>query len=98
MWTDITRPKYLRDGLRYASDTTTQEWAVIAPLLPPPHEGRGRPRTTDLRAVMNAIFYIAQTGCQWRMLPRIFHPTRRCSGTFTRGAIPGYGSKSTTCC
>jgi transposase len=74
MWTEITRPKYLRSGLRYASDTTTQEWAMIAPLLPPPHEGRGRPRTTDLRAVMNAIFYIAQTGCQWRMLPKDFPP------------------------
>jgi len=74
MWTEITRPKYRRDGLRYASDTTTQEWAVIAPLLPPPPEGRGRPRTTDLRAVVNAIFYIAQTGCQWRMLPKDFPP------------------------
>ena len=74
MWTEITRPKYRRDGLRYASDTTAQEWAVIAPLLPPPHEGRGRPRTTDLRAVVNAIFYIAQTGCQWRMLPKDFPP------------------------
>jgi putative transposase len=45
---------------------------VIAPLLVPPHEGRGRPRTTDLSAVMNAIFYIAQTDCQWRMLPKDF--------------------------
>ena len=56
------RASYLRSGLRYTSDTTTQEWAVIAPLVPPPREGRGRPRTTDLRAVMNAILYIAQTG------------------------------------
>jgi len=74
MWTEITRPKYQRHGLRYASDTTQAEWAVIAPLMPPPHDGRGRPRTTDLRAVVNAIFYIAQSGCQWRMLPKDFPP------------------------
>ncbi|MCI0434053.1 MAG: transposase, partial [Gemmatimonadetes bacterium] len=72
-WTGITRPKYQRDGLRYASDTADQEWAVIAPHLPPPSR-RGRPRTTDLRAVVGAIFYIAQTGCQWRLLPKDFPP------------------------
>jgi transposase len=74
MWTKITRPKYRRDGLRYASDTTDAEWAVIEPFLPPPHKGRGRPRTTPLRAVMNAIFYLAQSGCQWRLLPKDFPP------------------------
>ena len=47
MWTEITRPKYGREGLRYASDTTDAEWAVIMPLLPEPATGRGRPRTTD---------------------------------------------------
>src|SRR5665213_1420335 len=72
MWTEITRPKYRRDGLRYASDTTEAEWTMIAPLLPAPHKGRGRPPTTELRAVVNAIFYIAQSGCQWRMLPKDF--------------------------
>jgi transposase len=74
MWTEITRPKYRRDGLPYASDTTDAEWAVLAPLMPAPHKGRGRPRTTKLRAVVNAIFYIAQSGCQWRMLPKDFPP------------------------
>jgi len=74
MWTEITRPQYRRDGLRYASDTTDGEWAVIAALMPPPHKGRGRRRTTPLRAVVNAIFYIAQSGCQWRMLPKDFPP------------------------
>ena len=42
-WTEITRPKYRRDGLRYASNTTDEEWALIEPLLPAPSE-RGRPR------------------------------------------------------
>jgi transposase len=72
-WTDITRPKYQRDGLRYASDTTDAEWAVVEPLLPPP-ASCGRTRTTSLREVVNGIFYIAQTGCQWRMLPKNFPP------------------------
>jgi len=72
-WTEITRPKYRRDGLRYASDTTDEEWAVIAPHLPSAHR-RGRPRETSLRHVVNAIFYIAQSCCQWRMLPKEFPP------------------------
>ena len=65
--------KYQRDGLRYASDTTDEEWAVIEPHLPPPADC-GRTRETNLRDVVNAIFYIAQTGCQWRMLPKDFPP------------------------
>jgi transposase len=72
-WTETTRAKYRRDGLRYASDTTEEEWAVIEPFMPPSQK-RGRPRTTDLRAVVNAIFYVAQSGCQWRMLPKDFPP------------------------
>jgi transposase len=72
-WTEITRPKYRRDGLRYASDTTDEEWAVIAPHLPPACQ-RGRPRETGLRRVVDAIFYIAQSCCQWRMLPKDFPP------------------------
>ncbi len=73
MWCEITRLKYRRDGLRYASDMTDAEWAAIEPFMPGTCE-RGRPRTTELRAVVNAIFYIAQTGCQWRMLPKDFPP------------------------
>ena len=73
MWDEITRRQYRREGLRYASDTTDAEWAVIEPFLPPA-ASRGRPRSTTLRAVVNALFYIAQTGCQWRMLPKDFPP------------------------
>ena len=71
MWTEITRPQYLRKGLRYASDVTEAEWNVIEPQLPAP-KLLGRPRKTELIAVVNALFYIARTGCQWRMLPREF--------------------------
>jgi transposase len=73
MWDEIARRQYRRDGLRYASDTTDEEWKVIEPFMPPA-AARGRQRTTDLRSVVNALFYIAQTGCQWRMLPKDFPP------------------------
>ncbi len=72
-WTEITRAKYRRDGLRYASDTTDAEWDVIDPQLPAAPK-RGRTRATDLRDVVDAIFYIAQSGCQWRLLPKEFPP------------------------
>ena len=68
-WTEITRAQYRRDGLRYASDTTDAEWAIIGPLLPPPSRV-GRPRTANLRDVMNGILFVLRSGCQWRMLPR----------------------------
>jgi transposase len=56
-----------------SSDATDREWALIAPFLPAPKRV-GRPRTTDLRNVFDAILYIATTGCQWRMLPNDFPP------------------------
>ena len=73
MWTEITRPKYEREGLRYASDLTDREWQLIAPFLPPT-KAVGRPRTTDLREVVNAILYLLRSGCPWRMLPTEFPP------------------------
>lgn len=72
-WTEITREQYRRDGLRYASDTTDAEWKLIEPLMPAPCR-RGRPREISLRVIMNAILYIAATGCQWRALPKDFPP------------------------
>ena len=62
MWTDATREKYERSELRYASDLTDAEWAVLEPLLAPP-SSLGHPRKTDLREVMNAILYMARSGC-----------------------------------
>ena len=63
--TEIARQRYCRAGLRYASDLTDAEWALIKPFMPPlPH--RGRPRTVALRRIMEAIFYMLATGCQWR--------------------------------
>jgi transposase len=73
MWTETTQQQYRRDGLRYASDVTDEEWALIEVLLPPPRK-LGRPRTTEMREVVNAMLYMLTTGCQWRLLPREFPP------------------------
>jgi putative transposase len=80
-WTEITRREYRREGLRYASDTTDAEWALIEPFMPAPSP-LGRPRETELRAVVNAILYMASTGCQWRQLPKEFPPYSTVQGYF----------------
>src|SRR5258708_39736821 len=73
MWTDENRAKYDRDHLRYPSDLTADEWALVKPLIPPPKPGGGK-RRTDMRAVMNGVMYILSTGCQWRYLPKDLPP------------------------
>lgn len=80
-WTQITRRHYRRDGLRYASDLTDAEWAVIEPFMPPPLT-TGRPRKTKLRDVVEAILYMASTGCQWRAIPKEFPPYSTVQGYF----------------
>jgi transposase len=80
-WTEITRRDYERRGLRYASDATAEEWALLEPHMPAPRPV-GRPRTTDLRQVVNALLYMATTGCQWRMLPKEFPPYTTVQGYF----------------
>jgi putative transposase len=59
----------------YPSDLTDAQWAILGPSIPPEHE-LGRPRETDLREVINAIFYRSRNGCTWRALPRDFPPWR----------------------
>jgi putative transposase len=55
----------------YKSDLTDQEWERIKPYIPPPKRG-GRPGKANMREVLNAIFYVVKTGCQWGMLPHDF--------------------------
>jgi len=81
MWTEITRRKYERAGQRYSSDLTDAEWVLIEPYMPAA-KALGRPRETNLRAVLDAILYIARTGCQWRMLPKDFPPFSTVQGYF----------------
>src|SRR5882724_682072 len=87
-WTEITRPQYRRAARRYASDQTDAEWRLIAPFMPEPSPV-GRPRTTDLRNVVDALLYMASTGCQWRQLPKDFPPYSTVQGYFYRWAQDG---------
>jgi putative transposase len=57
----------------YPSDLTDAQWALLGPWIPPPRPG-GRPRKTDMREVVNAIFYLTREGCSWRALPHDFPP------------------------
>ena len=72
-WTEITREHYDRRHLRYASDCTDGEWALIEPFMPVPSKV-GRPRKWSMREIWNAIQYIVAAGCQWAMLPKDFPP------------------------
>jgi putative transposase len=57
----------------YLSDLSDSQWAIIGPLLPPAKHG-GRPRTIDMREVINTLLYLNRTGCQWEMLPHDLLP------------------------
>jgi transposase len=75
MWTEQHRKTCVRVGGRYPSDVTDDEWAHLEPLIPPAKPG-GRPRQTNMREALNAIFYLLRTGCPWRYLPRDGFPPR----------------------
>ena len=62
-----------RRGLRYPSDMSDAEWALVEPMIPPGRRG-GRPRGVNLREVLNAIFYVLATGCQWQAMPKDLPP------------------------
>lgn len=57
----------------YPSDLTDEQWAILEPLLPSPVKA-GAPRRTNLREVLNAIFYVLSTGCAGSALPHDFPP------------------------
>jgi putative transposase len=57
----------------YPTDLTDAQGVLIAPLIPPPKPG-GRPRQVEIRAVINALFYLTRSGCAWRRLPHDFPP------------------------
>ena len=73
MWTAEHRRFAARKGLRYPSDLTDGEWALIEPMIPPAKRG-GRRRKVNIREVLNAIFYVLSTGCQWQALPKDLPP------------------------
>src|SRR3954449_11355412 len=73
MWKPEHRLAADRRGLRYPSDLTDAEWAIVAAMIPPGRHG-GRRRSVNIREVLNGIFYVLWTGCQWKALPKDFPP------------------------
>ena len=61
---------------QYPSDLTDEQWAIVAPLIPPAkqHKRGGHPRVVDMREVLNTILYLNRSGCQWDMLPHDMLP------------------------
>lgn len=80
----------------YPSDLTDDEWAILAPLFPDPGYDipkTGRPRDWTYRLILDAIFYISKTGCQWRMLPSDFPPWSTVYTYFRNWKIDGTWKK-----
>jgi len=73
MWKPEHRLTAERRGLRYPSDLSEAEWVLVAAMIPPARRG-GRRRSVDVREVLNAIFYVLSTGCQWKAMPKDLPP------------------------
>src|SRR4051794_10742019 len=73
MWTPTTREQYSRTALRYETDLTDAEWAIIEPHMPRPAK-LGRPPDWTFREIINAIFYVMRGGIPWRLMPTDLPP------------------------
>ena len=83
MWTVANRARYDRSKLRYPSDLTDEEWALVKPWVPRAKRG-GNKRTVDVREVVNALMYVLGTGCRWRAIPKDLAPRSTAYGYFAR--------------
>ena len=83
MWTPTTRRQHSRAGLRYETDLTDAEWALVEPLLPKP-ASCGRPPLWPMREILNGIFYVLRGGIAWRLLPKDLPPKSTVFGYFSR--------------
>lgn len=72
----------------YPSDVTDEQWAIMERLIPPARPG-GRPRSVNLRQIVNAIFYLTRAGCSWRMLPRDLPPWKTVYNYFEAWKLDG---------
>src|SRR3982751_1305494 len=72
----------------YPMDLTDDQWQILQPLIPAAKTG-GRPREVDLREVLNTLFYVSRTGCQWDMLPHDLLPKSTVYDHFSRWANDG---------
>jgi len=94
MWKTEHRRAADRRGLRYSSDLIDAEWVLLEPMIPPAKRG-GWPRDVNVREVLNAIFYVLSTGCQWHRgshLSTLNHashapPPERHAPQMTRGDV-----------
>ncbi len=73
MWTAENRSRYNRDHLRYPSDLTDEERALIEPMIPPGKRSGGK-RRVNIREVVNGLMSVLSTGCQWRAVPKDLPP------------------------
>jgi len=83
MWTVENRARYDRSRLRYPSDLTDEEWALVKPEIPRAKRG-GNKRTVDVREVVNGLMYVLSTGCQWRAIPKDLPPRSTVNHYFCR--------------
>jgi transposase len=88
MWTVENRARYDRSRLRYPSDLTDEEWALIKMEIPPARRG-GNKRTVDVREVVNGLMYVLSTGCQWRAIPKDLPPRSTVNYYFCRWQYDG---------
>jgi putative transposase len=72
----------------YLTDLSDEEWNYIEPHMPVPRD-RGRPRTHSPREILNAIFFVLKSGCQWRLLPHDFPPWPTVYYYFRKWCIEG---------
>ena len=83
MWTNENRGRYDRSKLRYPSDLTDAEWALVGPMIPPAKRGGNR-RTVNIREIVNGVMYILSAGCQWRAIPKDLPPRSTLNDYFRR--------------
>ena len=88
MWRNQNRSRYDRSKLRYPSDLSDEEWAFIAPVIPPAKRGGGK-RTANIREVVNGLMYVLSTGCQWRAIPKDLPPRSTVNGYFAQWDYDG---------
>lgn len=88
MWTVENRARYDRNRLRYPSDLTDEEWALVKPVIPRAKRG-GNKRTVNVREVVNGLMYVLSTGCQWRAIPKDLPPRSTVNHYFCRWQYDG---------
>ena len=84
-----------RSRKKYPSDLTDEQWAIVEPLIPPGKQNPrgGRPRQVDMREVLNTLFSLNRSGCQWDMLPHDLRPKSTVYDSFAQWRDDGTWAK-----